>query len=1447
MDYDPNTKKLKLLKFGIDKTLAIFEELLSIGSNIVEVFKKTDQDKNEILSAISEKNVATPEDIQSVKNDTVESINGIREELKKKLEEELLYEVDEDKIVSSVLSKVQIPTPENGKDYVLTEEDKLQIASSIEVPVVEKIIEKTEVIKEQPVVTEIVKKEIVEVAKHLTPQEIADRLNSLPKTLDWSVLKNIPYDVTHGSGGKRTIHRGGMDRFTALLDTPKSYSSQALKAVRVKSDESGLEFYTPSTSSGTVTSVSVVTANGISGSVANATTTPAITLDISGLDATKIANGSVSNTEFQYLDGVTSAIQTQLNGKVPTSRTLTINGTAYDLSADRSWTISGISGLTATRIPYADSSTTLADDSNHVWDNTNKRVGVQVSSPQASIHSDAVVGETISPPSSITITSSLDTTIDRVTSYSVSQIDAPTAPSIPTVAFTYIDMPTDNTWYATQNTGGTGFVAYGQTINYSIYGARYVDGQTVKNPTAFTSITFTDTINDGATQFSMDIGNWTTPNGYVDTFIISRYDSYTGTTQWIDVGNVTTYSDSGFTGSNTTVDSSYSSSGATWNASVAQYKTLNGSQFRSDYIGGNNTDANISNAYLIINVSSWGTLSNDGFYVGHHNSNYFDIGSSTSYNDYGQSGTGDISSFTANAFLHFNTSLTPASSLVADPINYGGGSFIADNSTWSIEVWDYKTHPSTGEKYYVASPVTVSYGTDDNSSNSMYFSGSLTAGDGSGAVVKLLQNGSVVSASDISAGTTWSISSPSSDISTSLNITTYTGITRNFYAYGKVTSPNVKYSSISRDATFTDNNPVAGYMIQHSLSGFGNATQQKIIETSTGRNGNFYEAANIATYVQYNYALGDTTVTPNTVGFLGDGTTYYYDVYSNKTVSGTNIYSTTARSGSITLPNDSQYYDIAISYASVSGATYKLRRKIGAGSYQYKVNAGTSITDNTVLSWGDSSTLTPTQAVGATNIVDFDSTATSQSALLIRNKQNSILGFLEFQYNTGSSYVLGAKYGVTTTGNATISAYNQGLEIGLVGTPHTKISASQGTIFNIQNQSTGSIQVKGVVNDYMAFFHPSESTVHFGTQNSNYSDPNSAVCITPKDTTDSALVLNPAIGSADSGYLLRVINSSATTWAGISNAGRGFFMTSSSGNGNLRIGAGNASYAPLQIDSSATLPNVAGGFGQMSGQWFGADNTNTMRRFVQALNTGTNTYYWRSDANGYPQADTTLYIQSGVILTAGLQISATQGLSCSSGTDLILGSSTASPGANGAMRYDSTQRAIRALATQDQRLVGCTFTQTASVTVANTITETTLTGSGIGSLTLNANYLTVGKSIRIRASGFHSAVSNPNIRIRVKFGSTTILDTTSVSSRNSTNGGWTIDAVIACRTTGVSGTVIGQGQYTETGGNVHQMVNTTTTTVNTTTSQAITVTAEWGTASASNTITCTNLEVEALN
>ncbi len=48
----------------------------------------------------------------------------------------------------------------------------------------------------------------------------------------------------------------------------------------------------------------------------------------SGVDAIKISSGGVDNTEFGYLDGVTSAVQTQLNGKVAGPASATDNAIA---------------------------------------------------------------------------------------------------------------------------------------------------------------------------------------------------------------------------------------------------------------------------------------------------------------------------------------------------------------------------------------------------------------------------------------------------------------------------------------------------------------------------------------------------------------------------------------------------------------------------------------------------------------------------------------------------------------------------------------------------------------------------------------------------------------------------------------------------------------------------------------------------------------------------------------------------------------------------------------------------------------------------------------------------------------------------------------------------------------------------------------------------------------
>ena len=155
------------------------------------------------------------------------------------------------------------------------------------------------------------------------------------------------------------------------------------------------------------------------------------------------------------------------------------------------------------------------------------------------------------------------------------------------------------------------------------------------------------------------------------------------------------------------------------------------------------------------------------------------------------------------------------------------------------------------------------------------------------------------------------------------------------------------------------------------------------------------------------------------------------------------------------------------------------------------------------------------------------------------------------------------------------------------------------------------------------------------------------------------------------------------------------------------------------------------------------------------------------------------------------------------------------------------------------------FKQTSTVTVANTITETALTGTGVGSLTLPAHFFIAGRTLKIRGMGYNSSTTSPTIRIRVKIGSTVVCDTTAVTSNNETNGLMEYSAMITCRTVGSSGTVFAQGFFHQFGAtdSMKQMVNTTTATIDTTLAQAVSVTVEWGAADPGNSISQTNFEM----
>jgi hypothetical protein len=173
---------------------------------------------------------------------------------------------------------------------------------------------------------------------------------------------------------------------------------------------------------------------------------------------------------------------------------------------------------------------------------------------------------------------------------------------------------------------------------------------------------------------------------------------------------------------------------------------------------------------------------------------------------------------------------------------------------------------------------------------------------------------------------------------------------------------------------------------------------------------------------------------------------------------------------------------------------------------------------------------------------------------------------------------------------------------------------------------------------------------------------------------------------------------------------------------------------------------------------------------------------------------------------------------------------------------------INFIGKRKQTQFGMLFSQTASVTIANTVTETALSSAGVGSLVLPANFLTVGKSIAIWCYGIHSSSGNPTATVKVKLNSTVIGQATGTSGNGSVDG-FEISSFLTVRSIGVSGTIFGQGRYFEEQNNglATAFKNTSTTTIDTTIAQTMSITFQWGTASASNTITATNLTITCMN
>jgi hypothetical protein len=158
--------------------------------------------------------------------------------------------------------------------------------------------------------------------------------------------------------------------------------------------------------------------------------------------------------------------------------------------------------------------------------------------------------------------------------------------------------------------------------------------------------------------------------------------------------------------------------------------------------------------------------------------------------------------------------------------------------------------------------------------------------------------------------------------------------------------------------------------------------------------------------------------------------------------------------------------------------------------------------------------------------------------------------------------------------------------------------------------------------------------------------------------------------------------------------------------------------------------------------------------------------------------------------------------------------------------------------------------------VANTTTETII----FPNVTIPANYMQDGRVIRIRAFGKLSTTATPTMTFAIRWGgvSGTLLATTEAITQGSgvTNVNWSIEALIQTRSNGSTGSLLVFGDAVIHSSSTAVLTNVfsvsgfdapAAVTVDLTADTALSLTADWSAASASNTLTGMLYVGESLN
>lgn len=240
----------------IQKQLLILNDIASKGNVAIVKYLQELEDKMDAMDKSNKENKLPPEIVAKIK-----TVKGERGEPGKDGETPV---IDYESIIREVIANIRLPKDgKDGKDAVI-DYPKLvaEAAKRIKVPEVDysRVVEDVLALIKLP---DAIEGKAGKDGSPDTGDQIVDKINNSNSQIDASKIKNLPQNKPYIVGG------GSMGIAELVAGTGISIDNSNIRYPVITSTGSG---------SGTVTSASVVSANGFAGSVATSTTTPAITL-----------------------------------------------------------------------------------------------------------------------------------------------------------------------------------------------------------------------------------------------------------------------------------------------------------------------------------------------------------------------------------------------------------------------------------------------------------------------------------------------------------------------------------------------------------------------------------------------------------------------------------------------------------------------------------------------------------------------------------------------------------------------------------------------------------------------------------------------------------------------------------------------------------------------------------------------------------------------------------------------------------------------------------------------------------------------------------------------------------------------------------------------------------------------------------------------------------------